>query len=544
MPTPSYLIAQKIIPQVKAQCPRIVIPCRAPTPASKNSFTFFAGSAYEQTVQFRRMMAHADPFWEPSDHEEMRPWNTRINVAWLTDSYNNVLLDEIYAVMGIQAGTSRYTLEDNLAEISGRAMQIAKIRIWGIPVGLRSETWFFHRIITAGCAKKTLPEAAWKIACTNVGGLYGVNENVVMDAILEQKAYQSLYAIHPLLGRSWVPWVRHLVERATGISADYREYARQLSSALSAHGIHKSGMKTLHRMAETSPMTFRNAMRHLVNTSGLVDASTELTAMLNLLNGQKPTSGVTFSNIIKKVTVHHHEIPARHPEDIRVLVRIDHWLAKDMRFDRGLVFDWMVFLTRERRGSLHRGYLDVTKDLKSPAKLKEAALAWANRSQQYWHRHRLQQAENVYQMERRSLSWKSIMNTPVFPLEIDGVWWQFVELTNSDALQEEGYAMQHCVAGYDEDCHLGQSHIFSVRNAKGCRISTLELRPKRYCRRQPGTRKGDGQYTIAQNRGPQNAVISTDCKKAAELFLKTVNDFLKVAACKADAAGQAQKECA
>ncbi|MHB1882816.1 MAG: PcfJ domain-containing protein [Acidithiobacillus sp.] len=504
----------------------------------KNSFTFFAGSAVERTVQFRRMMAHADPFWEPSDYAEMRPWNTRINVAWLTDAYNNVLLDEIYAVMGIQAGTKRYNLAGDLPEITGPAMQIAKVRTWGIPVGLRSETWFFHRIITAGCAKKTLPEAVWKIACTNAGGLYGVNENVVMDAILEQKAYQSLYAIHPLLGRSWAPWVRRLVERATGISADYREYARQLSSALSAHGIHKSGVRTLHRMAETSPMTFRNAMRHLVNTSGLAGAP-ELAAMLNLLNGQKPASGVTFSNIVKKVMEYQHGAPARHPEDIRILVQIDHWLAKDMRFDRGLIGDWMRFLVRERRGSLYRGYLDVTKDIKSPTKRKEAVLAWANRSQQYWHRHRPMEV-NIFQISPRpSYRWKPIMDHSV---SMEGGW-QFVELTSSEALREEGDAMQHCVAGYDGDCHRGQSHIFSVRNAKGGRISTLELRPKRSCRRQPGTRKGSWQYGIAQHRGVQNAAVSATCKTAAERFLKQVNDFLKSADCKS-ATCKPQKECA
>ena len=529
MPTSSYLIAQQVIPQVKAKCPRIMQIAQG-----KNSFTFFAGSDHEQTVQFRRMMAHANPFWESPDYAEVRFWNTRINVVWLTNTYNQILLDEIYAVMGIRAGTSHYNLAGDLPEITGRTMQIAKVRTWGIPVGLRSETWFFHRIITAGCAKKTLPEAVWKIACTNAGGLYGVNENVVMDAILEQKAYQSLYVIHPLLGRSWIPWIRHFVERVTGTSADYREYARQLSSALSAHGIHKSGMKTLHRMAETSPMTFRNAMRHLVNTSGLMGAP-ELTAMLNLLNGQKPAPGITFRRSIESC----HGIPPRNPEDIRVLVQIDHWLAKDMRFDRGLIGDWMRFLARERRGSLYRGYLDVTKDIKSPAKRKEAALTWANRSQQYWHRHLPnQQAANVYHMEQRFLSWKPILDDPQFRLVMENREWIFLELTSSLALREEGDAMQHCVAGYDGDCYRGQSHIFSVRDAKSGRISTLELRPKRSCRRQPGTRKGSWQYAIAQNRGVQNAAVSAACKTAAERFLKQVNDFLKVATCKP------QKECA
>ena len=541
MPTPSYLIAQQIIPKIKSQCPRIVIPAGDAPGKGKNNFTFFAGSAYEQTVQFRRMMAHANPFWELSEREPMvSNWNTRVNAGWLSDTYNKILLEEIYAVMGIQKGTRRHALEYDLPEITGRALQIAKARIWGIPVSFRSEAWFFHRLITAGCAKKTVPEAVWKLACINVGSLYGVNENVLMDAILEQKTYRSLHAIHPLLGRSWVPWIRCFVEQSMNEQVDHSRYAKQLQFALSAHGIHKSGVKTLHRMAESSPMTFRKVMRRIVENAA--EASEETIAMLNLLNGRKPSSGATFKRIIEK-TSDNYEAPARHPEDILVMARIDQWLAKDMRFDRGLVHDWMRFLTRERRGSLHRGYLDVTKNLKSPAKIKETALVWANRSQQYWHRHRPRQAENIfYQATRYSLRWKPILDDPAFRLNGEYGEWVFVELTTSADLREEGDAMLHCVTGYDGDCHRGRSHIFSVRDASGGRVSTLELRPKQK------TRKGI-QYVVAQNRGVHNVAVSAACKKAAEQFLKTVNDALKVAdhkayaACK-DAASMPQKECA
>ena len=108
-----------------------------------------------------------------------------------------------------------------------------------------------------------------------------------------------------------------------------------------------------------------------------------------------------------------------------------------------------------------------------------------------------------------------------------------MELTTSETLQEEGCAMRHCVAGYDGDCHRGRSHIFSVRDAEGNRISTLELRPKQK------TRKGKyWQYAIAQNRGVENAAVSAACKKASEEFLKMLNDLFRVADSKS------QKECA
>ena len=522
MSTKSYLIAQQVISRIKAQCPRIVSPTRHAGRSLKNSFTFFAGSDHEQTIHLRRVIARANPFWDPLDYEPMlRDWKTRINARWLSHTYIEILSSEIYTDMGIPEGTDRYHLENDLPEIVGRALQIAKAQIWGIPVNLRQESWFFHRLIT-GCAKKTVPEDVWKLACVNVGNFYGINESVLIDAILEQKAYQSLYAIHPLLGRSYVPWIRSFVTRDIHEEADHSRYAQQFSSALGACGVRKSGVKTLHRMAESSPSTFRDVMRRIVGHAEGV--SEETVAMLNLLNGRKPSSSVTFKHVFEK-TWNDNRVPARHPEDIMVMTRIDQWLAKDMRFDRELVLDWMRFLTRERRGSLYRGYLDVTKPFKSPAKRREAAIAWANRSQQTWHRHRPQpDQQGFYAPALRSLQWEPIVKAPETALlqsDFADSEWQFMELTSSEALRVEGDAMQHCVAGYDEDCYRGRSHIFSVRDTQGTRVSTLELRPKQK------TRKGATQYAIVQNRGIQNAVVSPACKKAAEQFLKRVNAFLK-----------------
>ena len=138
MPTPAYLIAQQVIPKVKAQCPLIVR-----VAPGKNSFTFFAGSPYEQTVQFRKMMARANPFWEPSTHEPaVLDWRMRVNATWLSSIYEKILLDEICPVIGIPESTKRYNMAGDLPEITGRAMQIAKARIWGIPQSLRAEGWF------------------------------------------------------------------------------------------------------------------------------------------------------------------------------------------------------------------------------------------------------------------------------------------------------------------------------------------------------------------------------------------------------------------
>ena len=40
---------------------------------------------------------------------------------------------------------------------------------------------------------------------------------------------------------------------------------------------------------------------------------------------------------------------------------------------------------------------------------------------------------------------------------------------------EEGTFMQHCVGGYDRECMTGRTQIFSLRTARGKRLSTLQL---------------------------------------------------------------------
>jgi hypothetical protein len=52
---------------------------------------------------------------------------------------------------------------------------------------------------------------------------------------------------------------------------------------------------------------------------------------------------------------------------------------------------------------------------------------------------------------------------------------QLIPLTNSAELAEEGSAMHHCVGGYTSQCLSGNSHIFSIRDSNGIRLSTLQL---------------------------------------------------------------------
>ncbi|WP_296381869.1 PcfJ domain-containing protein [Winogradskyella sp.] len=94
-----------------------------------------------------------------------------------------------------------------------------------------------------------------------------------------------------------------------------------------------------------------------------------------------------------------------------------------------------------------------------------------------WHRTMYinREIENV-------LSWKSSGIKPLYKAEIIGgqtIVFKTIELCNSIELYDEGKAMQHCVAEYDEDCEIGDSRIFSLQsqaeNEAPTRLATIEI---------------------------------------------------------------------
>lgn len=82
----------------------------------------------------------------------------------------------------------------------------------------------------------------------------------------------------------------------------------------------------------------------------------------------------------------------------------------------------------------------------------------------------------------RVLSWKPSGIAPLyFEEEIEGVKivYRTIELKNSIELYDEGLAMQHCVAEYDENCYDGECAIFSLQKQIDGepmeRMATLEV---------------------------------------------------------------------
>jgi len=91
-----------------------------------------------------------------------------------------------------------------------------------------------------------------------------------------------------------------------------------------------------------------------------------------------------------------------------------------------------------------------------------------------------------------------------FEVEKGSAIFRIVQLTNSEALYDEGHEMSHCVAEYDNDCADGTLAIFSLRKfTKGVdsyeTLATLEV--------QLAT------YEIVQAKARFNEMISTEANK-------------------------------
>lgn len=85
----------------------------------------------------------------------------------------------------------------------------------------------------------------------------------------------------------------------------------------------------------------------------------------------------------------------------------------------------------------------------------------------------------------------------------DPLLWEVVELRSARELQQEGRAMQHCVATYAARCQAGTARIWSLRSRRGAvvrSLATIEVRP--------------AARAVVQVRGPDNAAPTRSCAQA------------------------------
>lgn len=140
------------------------------------------------------------------------------------------------------------------------------------------------------------------------------------------------------------------------------------------------------------------------------------------------------------------------------------------------------FLAKQE--DLHVGRVDEMLDYIAFRYREDNAFSMKNRSMsalwqatQQWHRERyLEERDRVF-------SWDAsgVPSLYVEEMEADTkVVYRTVELLDSESLYEEGFAMQHCVGDYADDCHDGHATIFSlqkqVEGQPPTRMATVELR--------------------------------------------------------------------
>lgn len=91
-----------------------------------------------------------------------------------------------------------------------------------------------------------------------------------------------------------------------------------------------------------------------------------------------------------------------------------------------------------------------------------------------------------------------------------------VAMTDSRELRAESDHLRHCVAGYDHECAYDGSHILGVRDARGHRVSTAEIKEQ-------GMLLEDPMRSVRQHRAALNAAPPRACEQALEEWCAAVS---------------------
>lgn len=118
--------------------------------------------------------------------------------------------------------------------------------------------------------------------------------------------------------------------------------------------------------------------------------------------------------------------------------------------------------------------------------------------------------------EHQQLRWRPLCEAGPWCAPNLGI--ALVELTCEWDLIDEGEAMRHCVADYAVDCAMGRSRVFSVRDATGQRLSTLEVI---WDDDPTDPRK----VTVAQHFSRRNKTVIPEATLAVTTFLNDLESF-------------------
>lgn len=132
-------------------------------------------------------------------------------------------------------------------------------------------------------------------------------------------------------------------------------------------------------------------------------------------------------------------------------------------------------------------------------------------------------AQDARQAKKMATTEGQLEGTTVYKKYPDGMMW--VKVESESALKNEGDAMGHCVGGYCEMVHNGESEIYSLRDAMGRPHVTIEVTPERGTPPDPNAGEFDQvQYyarpDINQIKGKQNLA-------PVAAYLPHVQDFVR-----------------
>lgn len=367
-------------------------------------------------------------------------------------------------------------------------------------------------------------EPAWKIATRNVhgGSPIMLNDAILVDAFQQLQAYQSLYAIHPLLGMLWRRPFRDAMFSAVG-PFSYAHCADMGFGLLREYGLSRVGLRRLHHIATVSPVATTALLHSIIfcGTSDDVDYSLRMTSQrisISFCRALTSDPGKRDIPAIRRTLFVFHGFHPR-PEitdypDMAAVYQIWKALGGPDEHLRGY-HDWLQNEVTERPGYLRRAVQDLSRRFPVQRRRHSAIRQWARRQSDQWHA-QVHRRRMAHYLAESSAQWEPLAGSPTWPamppLELDGKPLSLTELCSAADLYEEGQAMQHCVVTYVDRCVYGQSRIFSIAHEDGRRLSTLQLH-----------RQHNGLFAVVQNLGFRNAPVSESLKRAVSRWVRALN---------------------
>ncbi|WP_156103859.1 hypothetical protein [Acidithiobacillus ferrivorans] len=298
--------------------------------------------------------------------------------------------------------------------------------------------------------RQHIGDNAWKVATRIVHGGSPVmlNDAVLADAYQQVRAYQTLYAIHPLLGMLWRRPFREAMFLKVG-PFSHAQCAEKGFGLLRDHGLTSAGLRRLHHIATVSPVLTTALLQNII----LCGASDDIDTPFHLRSRR---IAISFCRALIR-DPGKRDIPAIR-DSLRVFNGFDPrpdildypdmaavfqiWKTVGCTEENRTVYrDWLQNDVSERPGYLRRAVLDMSRRLPGQRRLNSAIRQWARRQSGQWHAQVLRMRMENYLAET-SAQWEPLAGSPTLryepPLELDGEPLSITELCSAADLYEEG----------------------------------------------------------------------------------------------------------